>query len=184
MGELGGVWSAIYKRSVILEHDLWFPEHITYEDNYWSSLLRLYIRNLCIVDKVVYHYYYNPNSTVHSLNSKHHLDRMKIELLLIEEYQKRNVFSLFYQRICVDFLRRFYANTLHMLFTRFHPAPNIYEYMKKMVVELFPDFEQYLDGDNFNQGELVLISMLKQFDSLTDEEFHAIQEVYLQDMNT
>ena len=56
--------------------------------------------------------------------------------------------------------------------------------MKHIVVNNFPDYEDYLTSDEYTQGDLVLISMLQQFDSLTDDEWNAIQDVYLQELRS
>ena len=37
----GGVWSGLYKKQLILENDIWFPEGHAYEDNYWGAILKI-----------------------------------------------------------------------------------------------------------------------------------------------
>lgn len=66
-GIYGGFWTGLYKRSLILEHGIRFPEKLAYEDNYFCPLLNLYIGSLYIVDRVMYHYFINPASTVTSI---------------------------------------------------------------------------------------------------------------------
>ena len=40
----GGVWSKLYKRDWILQNNLFFPENTAYEDNYWDTMMCLYVK--------------------------------------------------------------------------------------------------------------------------------------------
>lgn len=139
-GMYAGIWG-LYKKELFTENNVFFPEKMTYEDNFWESVLRLYVKSIYIVDKVVYHYFFNPRSTITSVNAKHHFDRLKIEVLKVEELKKRGAFDLFYREIEWDFLRLFYLNTWHIFFTRFTYIPDVYADMKKTIVDLFPDYK-------------------------------------------
>ncbi|MBQ8982362.1 MAG: glycosyltransferase [Lachnospiraceae bacterium] len=183
-GEWGSTCTAIYRRSIIEEHDIRFPERVLYEDNYWGNLLEFYLSCGCVINKVIYNYYYRADSTVHALNDQNHLDRIRVELYLLDVCRERKIMNVFYGKLCIGFLKRLYCNTVHTLFVRFYPAPNLFEDLKHIVVNNFPDYEDYLTSDEYTQGDLVLISMLQQFDSLTDDEWNAIQDVYLQELRS
>ncbi len=179
-GNLGGIWSAIYKRSIIVENDVYFPENITYEDNYWASILSLYIKNLCIVDKIVYNYFYNLHSTVTSKNSLHHLDRLNAEILKVEEYKKRGAFLVLHDELEWQFIQYFYLNTLYTVFVKFDFIPDIFGFMKEKICYYFPNFKEnprVLKCDEFSKK---MLSLLEIPGSLTVGELEKIKEVYLQ----
>jgi hypothetical protein len=111
------------------------------------------------VDKVLYHYYYNPESTVSARNSKHQLDRLQIEIMKLEELRKRGYEEEFKEEIYGSFLRLYYINSLHLIFTRFDELPyDILETMRKTVLQYFPDYKEspvYQKLSSIEQGFLL-----------------------------
>lgn len=183
VGEHGGVWSAIYKRSIVADHDIWFPEKMVYEDNYWSAVLHLYLRNLCVVDKIIYHYYVNPESTVRSMNSAHHMDRLAIEIGILEEYRQRGVFDLFYNNLCIDFVQRFYLNSINMFFVRYQSLPNVFGWMEEKVLEYFPDYRNIItisENGEYSDFEVLFIDMIGKWKGCTMEQIEAMRRSYIQ----
>lgn len=137
-----GVWSCIYKKSIITQNNILFPEKLTYEDNYWNSIIYLYVNTHYCCSKCLYHYVLHQNSTTTSTNSSHHLDRLTIELLKLNKYKELGVFDLLHDEIEMDFLGMFYLNTLNILFTRFSDIPfDTIKFIQNKVLELFPNFE-------------------------------------------
>ena len=170
--EYGGIPTMLFKRSLIYDHDISFPEGISYEDNYWLGVVQLYISSMCVIDKVLYHYYVNNDSTTMKKNDMRQLERLDIEVALLEEYKRRGAFKPFYFRIMADFIQRYYLNTYHILFTRFTDIPEIYHEIMKNVYDYFPDWEKQFDA--VNPDIVAGSSMLKL---LADKEDHSIKEV-------
>lgn len=52
---------------------------MSYEDNFWGALIAHYAKNICSIERALYHYYINSQSTVMARNQIAQLDRMKIE---------------------------------------------------------------------------------------------------------
>lgn len=137
-----GVWSKLYRKSLIIENAIYFPEKLTYEDNYWISILRFYIKSFYMLQENLYHYSVNVGSTTRLSNSTHHLDRLNIELMKIDKYKGMCIFDTYHDEFEVEFLNYFYVNTLHILFIQFEPIPmNIIFYMVKCVLEIFPNYK-------------------------------------------
>nr|MDE5966256.1 glycosyltransferase family 2 protein [Lachnospiraceae bacterium] len=128
-GEFGSLCCTLLKKSLITEHNLHFPEHVAYEDNYWAAMLHLYVKDLYILDEIVYHYFMNMHSTVSAQNALHQLDRLAVEVMVVEQYKSRGAFDTFRYKLERDFIQRFYLNTLFIIFTRFQELPNIFDYM-------------------------------------------------------
>lgn len=146
----GGVWSKIYRRELVTGSGLSFPEQIRYEDNYWGAFLMQEISSYYIINKPYYHYMVNEESTVMQQDAYHHLDRLVIELMKVEEYQRRGIFQEYHEEIEINFLKMYFINTIRILFVRFREIPyDIIYSMQQNVKELFPDYR-----DNPYLGEL------------------------------
>lgn len=136
------ITSNLYKKSIITENNVLFPEKLAYEDNYWASIIYLYINSCYCSSKCSYHYVLHENSTITTKDSSHHLDRLTIELLKINKYKELGLFSTFHDEIEIQFLKVFYLNTIHILSTRFSHIPiDTLKFMQSKVLELFPNFE-------------------------------------------
>ncbi|BBF43202.1 glycosyl transferase [Lachnospiraceae bacterium KM106-2] len=158
-----GVWGALYKRSIIVDNNIYFPEHLTYEDNYWGTLIQYYINSLCIIPDHFYNYYLDleMGSTSTKMDSTHHFDRLKVELLKIEAFQDRGLFSLYHDEIEFNFLQLFYINSVSVIATRFTYIPyEILNQMVKTVHNIFPNFMQNPYLKNLNQAEFLLVKFL------------------------
>lgn len=181
VGEYGSVATCIYLKSRIVENEVWFPEKLAYEDNYWGSILKLYIKNMYLVDKVVYHYFVNMKSTSTSRNAEHHLDRLKIEIGIIEEYKRRGAFPYFQKELEMEFIDRFYLNTLHIIFTRFDDMPDIFSYLKETLLEYFPDYKKNPNYEKLDPLRKELLGLLElEGGDLTVDELKIIKRAYLE----
>lgn len=180
-GEYGGIVTGIYKRSIILENEIFFPEKLAYEDNYWDAVLRYYTGSCCILDTVVYHYVTNPESTVTGQNKMYHLDRLKIELMKLIRYKEMGIFDRepFYQQIEADFIQMYYLNTLFILFTRFDQIPDVVNQMRRTVCTYFPDWSEnpYIQTLDFLQAPLLELLRIER--DMTYEEIEEIRRLYV-----
>lgn len=178
-GRYGSVCTGLYKRSIIAEHDLRFPEKLACEDNYFDAILSLYIGSLYILDKAMYHYFINPASTMMSTNAPHHLDRLKIELMLIDAFKERGAFEIWHDEIERDFLQRFYLNTWHIVFTKFTYIPDIFSFMKRSILQLFPEYKKNPYFYLMEQRNPILC-LLEMDGELRPEELAMIREAYFE----
>lgn len=181
-GEYGAICTGIYKKSILIDNHIFFPEGIAYEDNYWGMIMKLYIKNLYIVDRVVYHYFCNINSTVTSKNALHQLDRLDIELRVLETYKELGAFDLFYYDLEKNFIQMFYLNTLFIVFTRFDYLPDIMNMMIETVKTIFPDYKKRLNIEAFNSRQQMLLSLLELNRPLGIEEQMKVKSDYLESL--
>lgn len=139
----GGVCAGIYRRTVILENQLLFPEKICYEDNYFKAVLLFLLSSYYVMDSCFYHYVVNVDSTVMARNARHHMDRLVIEMMKIETYKEMAVFDQYHDEIEFQFLRLFFINSVRIFFTKFEQIPcQIIMDMQKWVRELFPAYSE------------------------------------------
>lgn len=182
-GEFGSVNTAIYRKDIIFDNNVWFPEHMAYEDNYWGAILSLYTRDMYIVDRIIYHYFINVNSTIMTKNSAHHLDRLNAEVLKVEEFKKRGAFEALYEELEGEFIELFYANTIHTIFTKFDSMeimPKVYRFMKDRIYDYFPNFMKNPRIKKFGPVKQKMISILEIPGYLDEEDFEKIRTAYLE----
>lgn len=131
----------IIRHSILLDNQILFPEHLYYEDNFFSGILQYYLSSGYYLNQCLYHYYYHPDSTTSQNNNLRQLDRLSVELLKIEELQKRQLFEPYHMQIEYDFLKLFYFNTMDLLFAQFQEFPtDIFPYMKETISTIFPKY--------------------------------------------
>lgn len=172
-----GVNTRLYRRNLIADHQLLFPEDIQYEDNYWGAILLGFVSSYYIMDTCFYHYVVNESSTVMEKNAEHHLDRLVIEVMKVEKYKEDGTFQEYHDEIEFNFLRLFFINTIRILFVRFDQIPYqiIYD-MQRWVRELFPDYQvnPYLEKLPPLQMELLKIIQV----DLTPEKIEILAQGY------
>jgi glycosyltransferase involved in cell wall biosynthesis len=73
-------WNKIFKRSLIVQNNLWFPENMIYEDLAMIPILISKCDTLSRIPKVLYVYHIHQNSTTHNSNKNidDHLQALNI----------------------------------------------------------------------------------------------------------
>lgn len=183
-GQFGFLPTGIYKKSIITDNDIQFPEGLSYEDNYWGSLFFYYAKNIYIVDQIVYHYFTNLNSTTTGRNSPRHFDRLEIEMLKLEAYKKRGIYQVFHDEIEWDFIQMFWLNSLYIFFTRFDKVPQIVNDMRKIVLKNFPDYKKNPKyKENFIVNMILLSALDAPMETFSDIDLAVMCSSYLGSCN-
>lgn len=180
-GEYGGVCTGLYKKEILMKNNIFFPENLTYEDNFWGRILELYTKTIYIIDEIYYHYFINLASTVCTKGSSHHLDRLEIEVMLTEELNRRNAFNIFYEENLIRFLQMFYLNTLFILFTRYEVTPEIFTTMQNTIKHYFPDYLERIDLSKYGRREQALIKLI-EIPNMGKEDIDEIKDLYLKSL--
>ena len=173
----GGVVCGLYRKQVIIENDIWFPEGLAYEDNYWGAILKYYIKSWYIIGEVLYNYFANRDSTTTQKGSEHHFDRLRIEKMKLEELKRRGLYEKNKEYIEFEFLRLYYINTLHIIMTRMDKVPyDIVCMMQREVRENFPNFENnpYL-SELLPPNQFMLQTVRAE---ISQEEWEQIRKMY------
>jgi hypothetical protein len=50
------VWDKIYRRNILEEHDIWFPERVKYEDVYFAYAYGVFTKSIFFIPKPLYNY--------------------------------------------------------------------------------------------------------------------------------
>lgn len=135
-----GVWDKIYKRQLLVENNIYFPENVAYEDIFFSGLYYLYAKKIAIVNYELYHYFVNNGSTVLMKNADYHDDILKVLKMRIDEYRARNVLELYRDEIELDVLISGFLAALKVMFLRYDRPPYVmYERICDYINTEFPD---------------------------------------------
>ena len=138
-GNGGGIFSKIFRKQMLLENGISFPERTYYEDNYWLPMVCLYINRYYVTDEIVYHYVDQSASTVNQRNEKPMHDRLNMEVQKLHAYVQRGFFKEYYPGIEALFCRSYYIDTLCSMYAVWGEVPmHFYEDMKKEMISLFP----------------------------------------------
>lgn len=140
---VGGVYCGLWKKKLIFDNNIFFPERLKYEDNYWGSLIKCYITKVSFVKKIGYYYRQNSNSTVHSHNAKFQYDRETIEKMLLNEVADRGLFEIYLDAWEYCYTYRATFNTCFMYIQRFDKPPisKIIEAIRNLE-KMFPNWKE------------------------------------------
>lgn len=90
---LGGVVCGVYRRELIVDNKLFFPEHMKYEDNYWATFMKAELESIYLVESIGYLYRQRSSSTVHNNNIQSLNDRLDIEELHLTKGKERGIYE-------------------------------------------------------------------------------------------
>ncbi len=132
----------IYKRSVIEENHLSFPEGMFYEDNCAGPVWMLSCKHFEKVEEPLYYYYQDPASTTHHITEARCRDRMKAGEMLVAECRKRGFYEPYKAELEFAFTKLYYVNTLFsILIGMEHYDMSLLRELIRGMRETFPDFE-------------------------------------------
>ena len=174
IGEQIGItalWSKVFKKSFLIDNDIFCPEQIRYEDIFFCYLAFLYAKSYYRIDEPLYHYFVNPTGTVQSKKQIHQFDKMPVALGFLHTCKERGLFrafpvsdnlpkcdfqdnksleitdtfSTFTAKNCIEwmFLEKYFVYMLWEIFQEF--PEESYEYflqMRQTVLSEVPDYKE------------------------------------------
>ena len=149
----------IFRRSMILENELWFPEDIFYEDNAVGNSYMLLAKHFEYIEEPMYYYYQHGTSTVHTITQERCENRMTAGRIMLDEARRHNYFDDYKQELEYRFTHLFYINTLFSYMSGVRKTR--YGFVKAMGNEMkqtFPDFEKnpyYIEKTNKEEKKLI-----------------------------
>ncbi len=155
----GSLVVKIFRRSMILEHKLWFPEDIFYEDNALGNSYLVLAEHFEYIEEPLYYYYQHDTSTVHTISEKRCEDRMEAGRLMLGEAKRHGYYEDYVPELEYSFTLLFYINTLFTYMAGVGKTK--YGFVKAMGKEMkqtFPDFEQnpyYLARTHAEERKLI-----------------------------
>lgn len=136
-------WAKIYRRTFLLEEDLTFPSDLKYDDNYFKGMVFYHAKRIYVIEEYLYHWMVNTESISMQKDDQVHLDRMRIELLKLEEYRNRGLFATYHDEMEYIFIEQFYVNTFNTICTRSGGVSvELLTYMCQEMKRQFPEYRK------------------------------------------
>lgn len=174
------VWDKVIRRSLLTENEITFPEGLAYEDIYFGSLLHLYARKIARIDKVYYHYFVNPVSTVLAKETEYHKDIMTVNKLVLRAFQKSGAWEQYHDELELDLLFTWYLATIKVICLRFDKPP--YEMFCRLKEEILTELPGCMHNKYIKTSMLEFQQLLMQLLNcyVTPEVLSQIAERYRQ----
>ena len=163
-----------------MENDIWFPEHLAYEDIYWQRLVKFYAKSACVIDALIYHHYIHPGSTMNRKNASHHTDRLTCYEMLLREYSERGILKEYYGQILNDAIETYVFNSYFMFFTMMDSVPDVYSRIRSTIYTYFPDWEKVYDDREIPMVFQYLLKFLKKAVIAKPEDLQPFKEAVLE----
>ncbi|MCD7824803.1 MAG: DUF115 domain-containing protein [Clostridiaceae bacterium] len=158
---IGPMWTKLFRKDFLEENQISFLEQTAYEDNYFGALTSYAVQSFYLTDRVYYHYFANWDSTITRRNDTKHLERLQVEKKVYDELEKRGYAACYREEMKRRFLKVYYLNSLHLIFTRFDRLPyDVLQEMREQVLKRVPDYRSKEMVQRLNQMEqMFLISL-------------------------
>ena len=159
----GSMVVKIYRREMIVDNELWFPEDIFYEDNCMSPLWLLHCTHFERVGEPLYYYYQHEASTVHRISLQRSHDRMTAMDLLIEKSKTYGLYETYKKELEFKYAELYFINTLfgHLAGNgekKFRLAGELVQGIKKYF-PAFQENEYYKTKVNAEEQKLIRLLM-------------------------
>jgi glycosyltransferase involved in cell wall biosynthesis len=100
----------IYDRALFMKYDIRFPSHLRYEDMMIDPLALLYANHIAAVQLPMYNYFIHGNSTTTAVNDTKYKDKIRVCLLIIDEYKNRGYYGRYRDEINYLYFRKGYIH--------------------------------------------------------------------------
>jgi glycosyltransferase involved in cell wall biosynthesis len=132
----GRTWTKLYKRTLWLDNQVFFPEHLLYEDNEIMPLIMVYAEKLAKIEDCLYYYFVGTGgSTTEKRNDQNQFDRLTTSINMYNHFKNRGLLDRFGLEIEYRFIKLYYIVTIPLCLNRFDPPEmkrlkEIRDYMK------------------------------------------------------
>lgn len=117
------VWSAMYRRELITDNGLFFPEGVFYEDNAVAMAMQLSARNPVKINAPLYLYRCDNASVSRSRNDYRFFHRIASATTLLSHLRRLGIYQHFAQELDELFLNQYLTHTVYGCIYRFNRVP-------------------------------------------------------------
>lgn len=174
-GSLGfGPWAKLIRKSLLMNHAIFFPEGLSYEDVYWLPLLYAYVEKVYVFDECAYHYFMNPGSITLCHNADHHLDMLSIQLMKWTDYGERGLLSQYQEELEKDALNDAICTMTQFAVLYDEPSFTFYRMERELLKKHIPEFKYEYYRPELDSTSRLLLDIL--YSSLDESAFLQIME--------
>ena len=113
--QIGGFWTRLIRRSILLENNLFFPEKIRWEDNCLAPIMTTYFHKITFIQEILYYYRFNPGSITNTVDIKSIEERIESENLMLDEMKMRGILPKYSESVAYIALTRYLLTTSLMI---------------------------------------------------------------------
>ena len=181
---LVSLWDKVFKKSFIVDNDIFCPEKIVNEDIFFAYLTFVYARSYYYLEDILYHYFVNDGGTMRQKKADYQFTKMTVTFGFLTTCIDRGLMDGSKYEIEWMFLERYYVYMLWETFEEFpERAYATYLDMKDTIYEWVPDYKtnpyRKYPGNEFDD------LMLKLLDhDMNEEEFEKIRIHMLNQIKT
>ncbi len=135
-------WGKIIRRRLLTDFQIYFPEDLTYEDHYWVPMLHIYTTEVYVIQKKLYHYFVNYQSTILVENADYHMDWVTVWLMKWAEYERRGLLKEYREELEYDCLQDA-VGLMKVIILRYEkPSFSFFQLVREMIREQVPDYRE------------------------------------------
>ncbi len=141
-------FAKLLRKDIITANELFFAEGIQYEDQINVPFFFLYAKHASKLNDFLYYYNIRENSTMFTMNSTHHFQRMETTKMFYDQSIQRGFYAEFSEELEMFFIRSYYFFMLDSCLERFDEPPlDKMQEISKKLRELCPDYQNnyYID---------------------------------------
>ena len=154
-----GVCDAIFKRELLLENKLRFPENIFCEDSYFRFFTDYFAPRQAILEEVLYYYFFRKNSTTNISGAE---ELLASKLLLLKDITDRGFLDSDKDSIEAYFINRYYHSIYISVEKDTDPPIETLTKLSNFMLKHFPNYQNnkhYLDKSGANEFVLRILKL-------------------------
>lgn len=167
-------WGKLIRKGLLVDHGIYFPEGLTYEDEYWMPLLHIYAENIYFIKGPLYHYFVNTASVLHSENTDYHMDWLTVQSMKWAEYDQRGILREYRDEMEYDLLYSTVNLLGRIIYQHAQQSFSYFRLLGEFVREQVPDYRMCKYIGEFSEGQCMFFHML--YAAPNRELFHYFAE--------
>lgn len=137
------VWQAIYRKKILTDNHLYFPEQLFYEDNAFVYVVHFLAEKISKVNKPLYYYRCSNVSVTRSYNNYNLFDRLTTANILKNNLIRFGLYDANKEEVDFLYTQLYYINTIYACITHFSPLPySEFKKLKRNFYATLPNFRQ------------------------------------------
>jgi hypothetical protein len=147
-------WNKLWRRSLYIDNEIFFPDHLYFEDMATTPRILAYTKCVKIIDNCLYHYRIRDNSITNSYGPKHMIDYLKGFEILLGFLKKNNLYDRYREQFMsyIDLCVRFHSNKVIESKMSEH---EITQYLGQFLMQKIAFFEYYDLIESMNNEKLL-----------------------------
>lgn len=152
----------VFRKSFLIENDIYYPEKILNEDIFYIYLVFVYAKSCYYLEDVLYHYFVNEGGTVRQKKAEYQFDKMTVTFGFLQTCIERGLMEDSKEEVEWLFLEKYYVYMLWEVFEQFPDrAYKTYMEMKETILQWVPDYKtnpyRKMEGNEFDDMMLNLL---------------------------